>query len=331
MDKNKAKINQIAKIIKESKTFFIAGHQKPDGDSIGSALALASVLKNLGKKVTVASGDDIPPFLMFLPGAKDIKKSLPSSAKYDCAIILECLDFSRMGNLITPAQAKKIINIDHHSMFTDFGTVNFIVPSSASTAELILSIFEHMKIKLSKAEAECLYVGILTDTGRFQQLNTTQNSHIAAAKLMALGVSPDSIKKKVYDTSSLAAVKFLGLAISLIQTDFNGQFAYIVLTKEMFKKSGVKDGELESLVNWTVSIEGVKVGALFKEISKNETKASFRSVEGVDILSIVQTCGGGGHKNAAGCTLNSDINTAVQTIKNVFTEKFGDPKFSKIR
>ena len=324
--KNNVKVSQIAKVIKKSKTFFIAGHQKPDGDSIGSALALASVLKRLGKKVTVACADEIPSFLTFLNGVKQIKKSVPKASKYDCAIILESVNFARMGDLISPQQAKEIINIDHHPVFNNFGTVNYVVPSSSSTAELILNVFEEMKIKLTKDEAECLYVGILTDTGRFQQLNTTQNSHIAAAKLMAFGVIPDAVKKKIYDTNSLAAVKLLGMAISTMQTDFNGRFAYILLTKAMLKKSGVNPSELEALVNWTLAVEGVKAGALFKEINKNETKVSFRSAAGVNILPIAQKLGGGGHKNAAGCSVKANITTAVKVIKNAFKEKFGNAR-----
>ncbi|MCL2485595.1 MAG: bifunctional oligoribonuclease/PAP phosphatase NrnA [Endomicrobia bacterium] len=315
------KISEISKIIKQSGTFFIAGHVKPDGDSIGSALALKSVLKRLGKKAEVYCADEIPVYLNFLKDAKKIKKSVKKGEVFDCAIILESVNFSRMGDIITPAQAKRIINIDHHAMFTNFGTVNYIVPDSSSTAELILNIFEYMKIKLTKDEAECLYTGILTDTGRFQQLNTTPDSHIAAAKLLDFGVSPAYVRKQIYENSSLASVKLLGQALSQMHTVYHGKMSYMVLTKDMFKKSGAKEDEMESTINFTMSIEGVKIGCLFKEVGKNTTKVSFRSVKDFDVLEVVKKFGGGGHKNAAGCTLNSGMKQSLKTIINAFKEK----------
>ena len=121
------KLSEIAKIIKKSKTFFIAGHVKPDGDSLGSVLALRSALNRIGKKAAVYCADDVPGSLKFLRGAKFIKKTASRNAYFDCAIILESLSFARMGDIISPSQAKKIINIDHHSVFTAFGNVNYIV------------------------------------------------------------------------------------------------------------------------------------------------------------------------------------------------------------
>jgi len=315
------KISEISKIIKQSKTFFIAGHVKPDGDSIGSALALKSVLTGIGKKAGVYCSDNIPLYLKFLKDVNKIKKSVKNNEIFDCAIILESVNFSRMGDIITPQQAKKIINIDHHVMFSNFGAVNYIVPDSSSTAELVLNIFEHMKIKLTKDEAECLYTGVVTDTGRFQQLNTTANSHIAAAKLIEYGASPAYVRKQVYENNSLASVKLLGSALSSMQTACNGKMAYMILTRDMFKKIGAKEDETESIINFTMSVEGVKVGCIFKEVDKNTTKISFRSVKNFDVLEIVRKFGGGGHKNAAGCTINSNIKTSLEIMKKAFKEK----------
>ncbi|MDR1926819.1 MAG: bifunctional oligoribonuclease/PAP phosphatase NrnA [Endomicrobium sp.] len=315
------KISEISKIIKQSKTFFIAGHVKPDGDSLGSALAIASVLNRSGKKVCVCCTDEVPDFLKFLKGSDKVKKLVEKTDIFDCAIILESVNFSRMGDIIVPKQVKKIINIDHHLTYTKFGDVNYIAPSSASTAELVLNIFEYMKIKLTKNEAESLYTGILTDTGCFQQINTTPNSHIACAKLMEYGVDINEIYKKVYENNSINALKFRGLALCGIKTILNGQVAYIVLTKDMFKKSGANYGDSNGVVNYTLGINGVKVGCVFREIDKKTTKVSCRSVKTVDILNIVGIFGGGGHKNAAGCTISEDVNTSIKIIAKVLKEK----------
>jgi phosphoesterase RecJ-like protein len=311
------KLKLIAGIIKKSKTFFIAGHVKPDGDSLGSALALRSVLRRLGKTAAVYCRDEVPHFLTFLKDSKTIKKTVKKNEVFDCAIILESVDFARMGDIISKEQAKKIINIDHHSMFTPFGDVNYVFPDSSSVSELVFSLFEYMKIRLTKDEAACLYTGVVTDTGRFQQLNTTPNSHIVAAKLMQAGVLPEEIYSKVYDSASLASLKLLGFALSNIKTDFDGAFAYAVLTKDMFKQSGAKENETEGIINFLLSVQGVKAACLFKEIDENSTKASFRSKKTFNVLDIAKQCGGGGHKTAAGCTVNKSLPNALSFIKKL--------------
>jgi phosphoesterase RecJ-like protein len=317
------KISEITEIIKQSNTFFIAGHVKPDGDSIGSALAIASVLKRRGKKACVYSSsiDEIPKFIKFLKGSNKIKQSVKKTQEFDCAIILESNNFSRMGDIITPSQAKKIINIDHHLSHSDFGNVNYIVPSSSSTAELILNIFEYMKIKLLKHEAECLYTGIVTDTGRFQQVNTTVNSHIASAKLIEYGVDVNKVYKEVYEKGSLNALKLQGLALYGIKTILNNKVSYILLTKDMLKKTGTSQGDSEGIVNYTLRIGGVLVGCVFKEVDRKITKVSLRSVKSFDLLKVAREFGGGGHKNAAGCTINASINDAVKIVTDVLKKK----------
>ncbi|MDR1195359.1 MAG: bifunctional oligoribonuclease/PAP phosphatase NrnA [Endomicrobium sp.] len=316
------KLSEISGIIKQSKTFFIAGHVKPDGDSLGCALALWSMLKRAGKKASVYCADGVPDMLKFLHGAKFIRKTAPKNAVFDCAIILESVNFSRMGDIIVPSQAKKIINIDHHSVFTDFGDVNYIVPQSSSTAELVLKIFEYMKIKPSKNEADSLYTGLVTDTGRFQQLNTNCESHIAAAKLINYGVCANDIFNKVYAGNSLASLNLSGLVLSGLQTAFDGKIAYTSITRDMYKKSGAKEDDSEGIVNFGMTVKGVKVSCLFKEESKNATKVSFRSVKNFNVLEIVKKFGGGGHKNAAGCTLKAGINSSLKIIIDAFKEKF---------
>jgi phosphoesterase RecJ-like protein len=324
MELNKSdikKISEVVKIINQSKTFFIAGHVKPDGDSIGSALAISSVLNRMGKKTCVYSVDEIPKFVKFLKGSNKIKKFVKKTEKFDSAIILESNNFSRMGDIITPSQVKKIINIDHHLSYTDFGNVNYIVPSSSSTAELILNIFEYMKIKLLQHEAECLYTGILTDTGRFQQVNTTVNSHIASAKLMAYGVDVNKVYKEVYEKGSLNTLKLQGLALYGIKTVLNNKVSYILLTKDMLKKTTTSEGDSEGLVNYTLRIDGVLVGCVFKEVNTKTTKVSLRSVKSFDLLKVVRVFDGGGHKNAAGCTINAGIKAAVKIVADVLKKK----------
>jgi phosphoesterase RecJ-like protein len=307
-------LKAIAKIIKENKTFFIAGHVRPDGDALGSGLALRSMLKRLGKKAEMYSADIVPENLTFMQGAAQIKVVPKTDKKFACAIILECVSFERMGDIITPAQAKKIINIDHHSIFAKFGDANYIVPESSSTAELIFSLFEYMKMPLTKREAECLYVGLVTDTGRFQQLNTTVNSHLVAAKLLAAGVCPNSVCEKVYGCNRFEKIKLLGLALSGVKLALGGKVAIVKVTGKMFEDINAREDDTENIVNYALTINGVKVSCLLKESAPNVTKVSLRSVKNYNILDIVKKFGGGGHKNAAGFTLKCGIDEAEKIL-----------------
>ncbi|MDR1522600.1 MAG: bifunctional oligoribonuclease/PAP phosphatase NrnA [Endomicrobium sp.] len=318
------KIAEIYKIIKKSKTFFIAGHVKPDGDSLGSALALSSFINRIGKKAYVYCKDEVPAYLKFLKDSNKIKVTDKETNIFDCAIILESMNFERMGNIITPSQVKKIINIDHHQSHTDFGDINYVIPKSSSTAELVVNIFDFMKVKLTKAEAECLYTGLVTDTGSFQNTNTTASSHIVCAKLMGYGIDINKVHKRIYENVPLSFLKLQGFGLCNMKVILNGKVSYIVLTKDMFKKSKANYEGSNGIVNYTLRVQGVKVGCVFKEINKKSTKVSLRSIKNVNLLDIVKQFNGSGHKNAAGCTIDADINRAVKIISKVLKEKFDE-------
>lgn len=314
-------LDAISKIIKQSNTFFIAGHTKPDGDALGSGLALASLLKRMGKKVTHCSLDPVPQDMSFMKGSKNIKITNKISRNFDCAIILECINFTRMGDIISPSQAKKIINIDHHLAHTNFGNVNYIVPSSSSVSELIYDVFINLKMTPTKEEAENLYIGIVTDTGRFQQLNTNANSHLVVAELLKCGVKSNKLCKQLFLTMEISKMKLYGLALSNIETAFDEKLVYIKLTKEMFNKTKASDTDTDGIINYCISAPKAVVGCLLKEVDNKTTKLSFRSIEKFNLLNIVKLFNGGGHKNAAGCTINADINTATKKIIEAFKGK----------
>ncbi|MCB4792393.1 MAG: bifunctional oligoribonuclease/PAP phosphatase NrnA [Elusimicrobia bacterium] len=305
----------IAKTIKKNKTFFIAGHLNPDGDTIGTALALSSLLTRLGKKPRVYSKDVVPEYLSFLQGAGKIIVADKVKGRFDCAIILECLDMNRMGDLISPGQAKEVINIDHHANFNHFGHVNYIDSSASSSSEIIFHLFRHLKMKLTPQEANALYVGVVTDTGKFQYNNTTSSAVYMASCLIDAGVKPYYIYNKLYSTKTFSSLKLFGLALSGLKKTDSGKIAYIEITKEMYKKSGSNVTESEGIVNETLKIPGVVIGALFREEKeRNITKISLRSHEKYNVNKVVQVFGGGGHKNASGCTYKGTMETAKKVI-----------------
>ncbi len=314
-------LNAISTIIKSNKTFFIAGHTKPDGDALGSGLALASLLKRMGKKVTHCSIDPIPSDMAFIPQINKIKITNKVKGFFDCAIILESINFERMGNIISPDQAKKIINIDHHLAHNNFGDVNYVVPTSSSVSELVYDIFKNLKMLPTKQEAENLYIGLVTDTGRFQQLNTNANSHVVAAELLKCGVQSNKLCKKLFSTLELSKIKLYGLALSNIKTAFNNKFVYIKITKEMFDKTGSSYTDTDGIINYCIAVPTAVVGCILKQEYPDSVKVSFRSIEKFNILDIVKEFDGGGHKNAAGCTIRADMNTAEKLILDTFAKK----------
>ena len=310
-------IKAIVKKIETSKTFFIAGHKSPDGDALGSGLALAFALRSLGKKVKHCSIDPVPEDMTFMKGSKTIKCTNKLKGKFDCAIILECKDFERMGNIISCEQADFVINIDHHLIHNNYADINYVVPTSSSVSELVYNILVALKVKITKMQAENLYIGIVTDTGRFQQINTTPNSHFVAAQLLKYGVNSNEICRKLFLTTKINKLKLYGFALSNIQTALNGKFVYIKLTKKMFKESKALDSDTDGIINFCINVPGANIGCVAKEVEKNVTKVSFRSVEKINLLNIVKVFKGGGHKNAAGCTINSTVDDTINKIIKV--------------
>lgn len=315
MTPDTSELSLIAAEIRRSKTFFIAGHVKPDGDTIGSALALASVLKRLGKKPRVYSREQVPDYLLFLPGARSIPVREKVRGKFDCAVILECSGLERMGDLITAGQAKSVVNIDHHAHFRRFGDINYIRPDASSTAEMLFGLFSAMKIKLTRHEAECLYTGLVTDTGKFQQANTTPAALRVSAELLETGVAPERIYECIYAQGTLSAKLLLGAALETLRCEPGGKVSTMDISLDMYRRTGSSAIETEGIINHTMMVTGVQIGILFREEnSGGQVKVSFRSRNKHDVNLVARHFGGGGHRGAAGCTLKGTLPEARKRV-----------------
>ncbi|MFH1258988.1 MAG: bifunctional oligoribonuclease/PAP phosphatase NrnA [Elusimicrobiota bacterium] len=309
-------LNHILGVLKSNKSFFIAGHLRPDGDCIGSQLALASLLRRLGKKVEIYSHDQLPLYAGFLPGIKKIRIARKIKKKYDVAIILECSDPLRMGNIIDlEKQVKTVINIDHHAYHTYFGDLNFIDAQASSVAEQIYKLFLRSDLPLNTDEATWLYLGIVTDTGRFQHLNTKAQSLRTAAQLLEAGANPTKINRWVYGTKSYSSLLLLSKVLATLKLAAKGEIAYVVLSKEMYRRIGNNIHDTEEMIDFPTMVPGVKISLFFKETEESENiKISFRSVEGVDVNKLAVQLGGGGHKNAAGVSLPGSLNSVCKKV-----------------
>ncbi|MFH1368769.1 MAG: bifunctional oligoribonuclease/PAP phosphatase NrnA [Elusimicrobiota bacterium] len=315
MTKQNEILAKIKDAIGKSRTFFIAGHIKPDGDTVGTALALSSLLKRMGKKPEIYSREPVPGYFSFLNGIGRIKVAEKVCKEYDCAIILECANAERMGDIISMEQAAFVINIDHHAHYNNFGHINYIDPEASSSAQQVFNLFKYLGHGIKKDEAEALYVGLVTDTGKFQQTNTTTAAFDMASELVKSGVQPPVIYEKIYASKSYSALKLLGLALNTLNITPSGLVSYVEIKHSMYHKSHSNVTETEDIINHTMMIPGTTVGMLFRETeAPGIIKVSFRSRSGFDVNKIAQHFGGGGHKNAAGCSVKGNLTTAKRAV-----------------
>ncbi|MFH0947936.1 MAG: bifunctional oligoribonuclease/PAP phosphatase NrnA [Elusimicrobiota bacterium] len=320
--KYKSQLAEIKSVIKnpKNKNFFVAGHQRPDGDSVGGCLAVHSLLHRLKKNVFLCSSDSVPSFLKFLPNSEKIKKIKKSDEKFDVTIILECSELSRLGDIIYPKKQSKItINIDHHGYKKNWADVNWTDSSSSSVSEMIFYIFKFLNLPITKEEAISLYTGIVTDTHNFTQTNTNAQSHIIAAELLSCGIEPPIIEKNIYGTKSLNTLRLTGALLRNIKVDSvkcgTGKIAYIQVANKDFRRTKTIREDTDGIINYAGMVPGVFVWLLFSETQKkNSIKVSFRSVKDVDVHKIAGIFGGGGHKNAAGCTIKGKMQEVIDTV-----------------
>lgn len=307
----KKKLVKIWKAIKANRTFFVTGHVHPDGDTVGSELALLQLLRRLGKKVFVANTGPVPESLSFLPNVKNIRAVSKVHGVYDAAIILECSTPERMGGIVNlKSQIKNcVINIDHHLQGDNFGDINLVDSKASSISELVYYLFKCGGLEPVKDEATCLYAGLVTDTGGFKFSNTTVQSHCVAAELINCGVDVARVNDLLFNTRNFRFLKTLGEALENIALTHEGKMALITLKKP----KGVD--AFDEIVNYGLMIPSVSVVALLRPGDRKESvKISLRSKDSVDVSSIAKRFGGGGHRNASGCNITGSFEYAKKRI-----------------
>lgn len=313
-------IVDVVRQMRRHKKFLITGHINPEADAVGSQLALAGLLKRLGKKVLIVNEDPPPDSCNFLPDAKSIKllRNIKKNnfKKPDCAIVLDCPVLERVGgvaDLITDGVT--IIDIDHHISNERYGDINWIDLKAAAVGEMIFEIFRKLKMKLSKDEATQLYTAILIDTGSFRYSNTTPKTHEIAAALMKYNLDTDGIFEKLFELKSYPAMRLLGFSLSTIKKSADGKIVWFWLTRKMLKTAGAKFDDAENFINYARAVKGVKVAIFLKEANeKGKIQVSFRGKSGYDVNKIAAKFGGGGHARAAGCTIASTPKSAEKKI-----------------
>ncbi len=317
-------IKDIRNIIDKCSSFIVASHIDPEGDAIGSSLALYFALTNLGKKVCVYNESPLPKILKFLPGSDIIVRDIYSPDEYDCIFIVDCGDIERVGKLSKRLEKLRIINIDHHSTNTSFGHINIVDRQAAATGEVMFNVLEELAIPITKEIAINLYTAILVDTGSFRYSSTSSESFLICSKLMEYGVEPWEVSKNIYESFPFERMKLLALVLDTLEVFMNGRVAFMYVTKEMLKRSGASEDLTEGFVNFGRAVEGVEISVFCKEVDVDAYKLSLRSKGLIDVAQIALKLGGGGHKNAAGCKVRgsfSDVKEKVMAALKDYEEQ----------
>jgi phosphoesterase RecJ-like protein len=311
-------ISQIADSIKHAKNAYITMHTRPDGDAIGSSLALHKILTDQGLKVDIIAPTEVPAIYSFLKGVEIITTEFPDE-KRDLGFVVDCSDKNRLENRCDILEnVVEIINIDHHQLNREFGTINYIRPDYSSTCELIFNMAMEMGIEIDHDFAMYIYVGILTDTNKFQEQNTTPHCHMISANLISNYISPVEVTSRIYGNRELNILNLISKAIENLNISSSKKIGYIVLHPELLEQLGVRNEDLEGVINYARNIKGVEVGILFRKIPKLDgIKVSLRSKGKVDVSKVARRFGGGGHHNAAGCLIPGDFKDATETIINI--------------
>jgi phosphoesterase RecJ-like protein len=297
---------RVVEALRAARRILITMHRGPDGDALGSALALACVLRDMGREVTVYNPDDLPYNFRFLRGASEVAKSVPSGAAFDVTIATDAGSFDRLGPEVPkPPLRGLFLNLDHHMTTEPFGDVNYVDPAAASVGILAYKIIRGLGQPLSKDAAECIYASILADTGSFRYSSTDPECLRIAAELIEAGVEPWEMTVRVYEMQPLARMRLLAEVLGTLEVA--GKLATITITNDMVARANSSLDLTDGFINYARSVDGVEVAASFREPSDGGPwRVSFRSRGKVDVAAIAQTFGGGGHHNAAGCSIEGD-------------------------
>src|SRR5262245_42032729 len=308
-------LNEIVAAIRGRQRFVISSHSRPDGDSIGSSLAMAFALRALGKHARVVHKDAASPPLMTFPGVPEIEIADHVEGPFDASIIMECGDLARTG--VSGLDAGFVINIDHHPGNSNYGDINWFDSSAAACGEMVCDLIEALGVRLTPEIAAHIYLAILTDTGSFHYSSISPRTFDICKATVEAGVDPVMVARNVYDSNNMGRLKLFGAVLSAMQIDSTGRIAIVYLDHEMARSAGGTYDDTEGLINLPLTVKEIQAVVFFKQVEADEYRVSMRSKGEIDIGAVAKQFGGGGHKNAAGCTATGP----VDMLQKTFVEK----------
>lgn len=307
-------IDRIVAEIAAHGSFLVTTHESPDGDAVGSSLALGSYLRRLGKEVTIYLRDPLPDLYAFLPLADQVVHAIPDRP-FDVCFVLDVGEFRRAGEELMNFQGVgKFINVDHHLQCERFGAINLIDPEAAATGVLVYRIIKAAGHEVDYDTALGIYTAVITDTGSFRYSNANQEAFVIAGEMVARGVNAWSIAEKLYESQPQQRLELLALALATLTVSPRGDVASITVTLDMYQKTGANAELTDGFVNYPRSIRGVEVAVFFREIKPGLYKVGFRSKGKVNVSALSAGFGGGGHHNAAGCVIAGPLEEVREKV-----------------
>jgi bifunctional oligoribonuclease and PAP phosphatase NrnA len=303
-------LEQILEKIEQGTSFLVTSHARPDGDAVGSALALAAVLRKMGKTAEVILSDGVPVIYHPLPGADAVIHAAEVGGPYDAAIVLECDSVQRTR--LHGLDRNFMINIDHHSSAKPFADINWIDPHACAVAEMIFRLASAARIRVTPEIATCLYTAVLTDTGAFSYSATNAHTFELARCLVEHGADPFHIAQNVYFTAPISKMRLLGVALNGLHHE--GKMTWMSVTRHDMLACGAMDEDTEGLVNYALGIAGIEVAVFFREVAQDRVRVSIRSKGAVNVREIAEKFGGGGHECASGFSTAGPLPAAEERV-----------------
>ena len=297
-------LGQVIDLIERHQSFAITTHIRPDGDGLGSSLALAWILRGLGKDAEVITRDHVPHAYTRLPGAEAVRVVSDLDRVYDAVFIIECSDVERPG--LPGLKNSFVVNIDHHSTTALYGDVNWIDSTAAAVGEMVYNLAKAIGAKITPELASCVYAALLTDTGSFHFSNTTERTFKIASELVRHGAQPAKLSQAIFYNYPYAKVCLVGEVLSTLKRDETGRIAWITMSKDAMERAGATEDDSDGIINYPLTVGDVEAVAFFRELQSNLFRISLRSKNRVNVARVAEHFGGGGHCNAAGFTVTAN-------------------------
>jgi bifunctional oligoribonuclease and PAP phosphatase NrnA len=312
-------LERAAEEIRKRRRFVIASHVRPDGDAIGSQLAMAYALRALGKEARVINRDPPPPELLTFPGVGEIELADRIADPGDAVIVMESGDLTRTG--VGGLDAGFVINIDHHVGNTMYGAVNWFDVSAAACGEMVFDLVRELGAPLSYEIAVHIYVAILTDTGSFRYSNISPRTFDICRQCVAAGVDPQVVARAVFDNNSLGRLKLSAAVLSRMELDPSGRLAALSVGRQLLADCRATYEDTDGLINLPLTVKGIQAVVFFKETGAEEWRISMRSKGNIDVNAVARQFGGGGHKNASGCSATGSLETLSALFRQKIVEQ----------
>jgi phosphoesterase RecJ-like protein len=326
-------MKEVCRAIRRGRNFLLCAHVRPEGDSIGSLLAIQYLLRHLSKRPLIVSQDAFPVRLDVLPKdgwttLRDLE-AMKRKPRFDTCVVVDCPNPKRLGRvhkLIRPGMT--VINIDHHVSNARFGDYNLVNDRASACGEIAYELFKTMRVPIGPEAALAMYVSISTDTGSFRFGNTTTHTHRIVAELLKTGIDHEHINENLYDRSSHRRVSLLAHILKNLKIELGGKVVWAVIRKELLRRTRTTVVDTEGFIDFLRSVAGVHIAFILIENGKNRFHVSFRAKGRNDVNQIAEAFGGGGHRKSAGCRIEGPPEQAAQRILGVVRNYLKKPTFS---